>query len=63
MKGLNVIVILMFIPNTFSSILKGLPTIQSLAYNTTTGVMTCILTGGPVTNLTWNRSGVSYRVK
>ncbi len=41
-------------------ILLGLPTIQSLSYNTTTGVMTCISTGGPVTNLTWNRSGGSY---
>ncbi len=34
--------------------------IQSLSYNTTTGVVTCVSTGGPVTNLTWNRSGGSY---
>ena len=33
---------------------------MTLSYNTTTGVVTCISTGGPVTNLTWNRSGGSY---
>ncbi len=38
----------------------GLLNIQSLSYNTTTGVVTCISTGGPVTKLTWNRRGESY---
>ncbi len=34
--------------------------ILSLSYNTTSGILTCISTGGPVTNLTWNRIGGSY---
>ncbi len=34
--------------------------IQSILYNTTTGVVTCVSTGGPVTDLTWNRRGGSY---
>ena len=38
----------------------GLPVIKSISYNTTTGILTCISIGGPVTNLTWNRSGGSY---
>ncbi len=29
-------------------------------YNTTTGVVTCVSTGGPVTALTWNKRGGSY---
>ncbi len=38
----------------------GLLEIQSLSYDTASGILTCISTGGPVTNLTWNRSGGSY---
>ncbi len=34
--------------------------ILSLSYNTTSGILTCISTGGPVSNLTWNRIGGSY---
>ncbi len=38
----------------------GLLDIQNIIYNTTTGVVTCVSTGGPVTTLTWNRRGGSY---
>ncbi len=38
----------------------GLLDIQNITYYTTTGIVTCVSTGGPVTNLTWNRSGESY---
>ena len=34
--------------------------VHLISYNTTTGVVTCISTGGPVANLTWNKSGGSY---
>ena len=38
----------------------GLLDIQNITYDTTTGVVTCVSTGGPVTTLTWNRRGGSY---
>ena len=34
--------------------------IQSLTYDTVSGVLTCISTGGPTTGVTWNRSGQVY---
>ena len=41
--------------------ISGSPVISSLTYNTTTGVVTCISTGGPATTVTWSRSGPSYQ--
>ena len=38
----------------------GSTEIRSLTYNTTSGVLTCISTGGPATDVTWNRSGQVY---
>ena len=38
----------------------GLLHIQNIAFDTTTGIVICVSTGGPVTNLTWNRGGRSY---
>ena len=35
--------------------------ISSLTYNTTSGFITCISTGGPATTVTWSRSGSSYQ--
>ncbi len=40
--------------------ISGNSIIEYIFYNTTTGVVTCVSTGGPITNLTWNRSGGSY---
>ncbi len=34
--------------------------LHAISYNIATGILTCISTGGPVTNLTWNRRGESY---
>ena len=41
--------------------ISGSPVISSITYNTTSGVVTCISTGGPATTVTWSRSGPSYQ--
>ena len=38
----------------------GSTEIQSLTYNTASGVLTCTSTGGPATDVTWNRGGQVY---
>ena len=37
---------------------SGIPVIESLQYDSSTGVLTCTSTGGPVTEVLWERDGM-----
>ena len=37
----------------------GVPIFESLYYNASTGVLTCVSTGGPATEVEWWRNGVT----
>ena len=38
---------------------SGFAVVTYLTYDTVRGVVTCLLQGGPVTNITWNKTGLT----